>query len=334
MWVLLLCASACSSFGASDSRLARVHEARRGAAHRSSANVSLGRDNVEWAPYMERPRAPPSIDNRTMDRFIVVPEYKLLFCYIEKVACKSFNMLFQSLRAPYDPRMNNTNPWYLNTPFQHGLQKHDVERLIADPSWHKAVFVREPLERFLSAFRSKCAGGDEDGRAICRAAWHRLGIPPRFADVTKALGTYHQKFDHHFVEQHRFCGGLRHTLPYYDTIVQLDKDSSHEAVKKLLLQIGVNATHVDRLLDGTFPTHHTNATACVSCHATNATSLVPAFYSHRGMVKKVVAYYLADYLLFGLRVPSWAWPALGIGLLPHQGKERSLEIEALVGLLR
>jgi hypothetical protein len=29
----------------------------------------------------------PHLTDRHLDRFIVVPEYKLLFCYIEKVGC-------------------------------------------------------------------------------------------------------------------------------------------------------------------------------------------------------------------------------------------------------
>ena len=36
----------------------------------------------------------PVLTNTHLDRFIVVPEYNLLFCYIEKVGCTMFNKLF------------------------------------------------------------------------------------------------------------------------------------------------------------------------------------------------------------------------------------------------
>jgi Sulfotransferase family len=50
------------------------------------------------------------------DHWIVVPEHKLLFCFVEKVACESFNQLFASLRSRYDPTQVQGGIWRKNTP--------------------------------------------------------------------------------------------------------------------------------------------------------------------------------------------------------------------------
>ncbi|KAG5176412.1 hypothetical protein JKP88DRAFT_159115, partial [Tribonema minus] len=100
------------------------------------------------------------LKSRLYNKWIIVPEHKLLFCFIEKVGCTSFNELFRSLRSRYDPSQATGNIWGRNNMTVHGLTEADIDAYVEDPLWHKAVFFREPLVRFLSAFRSKCEPHD------------------------------------------------------------------------------------------------------------------------------------------------------------------------------
>ncbi|CAK9048908.1 unnamed protein product [Durusdinium trenchii] len=66
-----------------------------------------------------------------LNRFIVVPEYRLLFCYMEKVGCQSFNLLFRNLRAARSrSSLSHSGIWWQNTPQKHGFDKAGLERLL------------------------------------------------------------------------------------------------------------------------------------------------------------------------------------------------------------
>ena len=86
-----------------------------------------------------------SLSDRWLDRFIIVPEYRLAFCYIEKVAGTSFNELFREVRGQH--RSGPT--FWRNDPSAHGLQKSDLERIVSTPEWHKAGLPTRVYLRYL-----------------------------------------------------------------------------------------------------------------------------------------------------------------------------------------
>lgn len=87
--------------------------------------------------------ATPKLSSELLNRFLVVPEYKILMCYIEKVACEAFNRLFVELRAPFDPRMlRGRSAWGKNVPTRHNWTRQDLEMALSNPTWHKVVFLR------------------------------------------------------------------------------------------------------------------------------------------------------------------------------------------------
>ena len=168
-----------------------------------------------------------------LSRFLVVPEHNLLFCWMEvrprgaapprspapqKVGCSAFNDLFRSLRERYDPKMSSAKAYGANSAWKFGWTTHDIEAALHNRTWHKAVFYREPLERFVSAFKSKCVkGADKDGKKICGSEF--AGGRPTFSaavrhfvsmDASKASDS--QNVNPHWKRQTRFCGGLVDTL--------------------------------------------------------------------------------------------------------------------------
>ena len=62
------------------------------------------------------------------ENFIIVPERKLLFCYIEKVGATSFNRFFYDLRNS-QPDPHCCGMWWTNTPRRLGYSLAGVERL-------------------------------------------------------------------------------------------------------------------------------------------------------------------------------------------------------------
>jgi len=234
----------------------------------------------------------------------VVPEKKLLFCFMEKVGCKQFTTLFRNLRFP-DTYQNyaENNPWAVNQAWRWGYEKKDLEHILADPTWHKAVFYREPLERFLSAYKSKCEEHDGDGRRHCEQQFGKFPVEFKEAAASLANSTAVAK-NRHFVPQARFCGGLDHTLQYYDTVERLERDSSREKVIELLGKIGVDAREIPQFEELYPPPGDEGFDA--NSHNTGSTD---QFFDYFGEVpvkdvRGMVQFYKEDYELFRMSTPS------------------------------
>jgi len=255
-----------------------------------------------WARAMKpAPKTPPVLTDHLLDRFLILPEYKLMFCYIEKVACKSFNTLIQDIRRPYDKSMNKEKPWWLNNPDNYGLKKADLEKILADPSWHKAVFFRDPLWRFLSAYKSKCEEYHQDGEQHCRE--HFGKFPISFPNALQVLGEWNESrpLDVHFERQTNFCGGVANTIEYYDTVEDLDPETSQEKVAKLLHKIGINPEDVTNFTK-TFPKKDAskNFEQGSSAHGTDSGDEIGQYFENLpvGLVRKLLEYYSVDYANF------------------------------------
>ena len=148
--------------------------------------------------------------------FGVLPEYKLLFCCIEKAGSSSINKLLAAIAPAPNPQIPL---WFQHRPTDYGLNAHDVIGILNDPSWVKAVSYRDPLERFLSAYRSKCEHFDED--KICGLVFHDRN--PSFAGAVRQL-ILNEDFtpDPHFYRQADLCT-LRKNLPLFDEPFYLDQ---------------------------------------------------------------------------------------------------------------
>ena len=175
---------------------------------------------------------------------------------IIQVACTQFNVLFNEVRhkgkygLPTYPKHHHTLPiWKFNTFQKVGWNKQHLEDALADREWQKVVFYRDPMERFLSAFLSKCnrGSGDNDGSQHCynflkqhhfgrgvkgfEKAVRKLALLDREVGHSEQLAAGH---DAHFARQAEFCGGLNGTLQYYDTVVRLERATAREeGIKKL-----------------------------------------------------------------------------------------------------
>lgn len=244
-----------------------------------------------------------------LDRFIIVPEYKLLFCYIEKVACKSFNNVFRSIRAKWDPRQAENGPFRKNTWVNHSWSKEMLEEAMADESWHKAVFFRNPVERFTSAWASKCRGpdrGDRDGPRHCIAQFEQRNVS--FWGAVHKLHRMHvsgldQDFDPHWRPQAHFCGGLANTLQYYKTVQELTPESSRDKVIKMLEEVGVNVKEIP-YFDDSFPRAGEEPTYSPQ-HNTDAQDQAPKYLQDKPwLARQIVSTYKQDCDLFNLQLPK------------------------------
>jgi len=270
-------------------------------------------------------------DDRTdtfLDRFIVVPEYKLLFCYIEKAGCSMFNHLFRMLRLLH-PHLQNDfaeasfqaeKTWKRNNPSHHNLTVDDLETLLQDPEWTKATFYRDPMTRFLSGYRSKCEGSDEKGPRHCKKMFGRKHIG--FEKAVKSLRT-RPLTNPHVLPMSYFCGGLANTLGYYDLVEELKVDTVERHIRVLFDKIGVNASISERLITSVVHTGGTNLEGDgelvekiydgriklvgqytqKASHNTHAGSHTDDYFKNQGMIEAIYDAYKIDYETFNISSP-------------------------------
>ena len=159
---------------------------------------------------------------------------RLLFCWIQKVGCTSFKKLLSPhqthIRKAGVPGGNPVQIW---------------NNIFHNKSWHKALFYREPLERFLSGYLDKCIKEQKHGTYCVNVFGSRNAT---FDEAVRVL--IHQdpnKLDGHFHSQVDFCGGLKHTLPSFDTVERLDPLTSRASVGNMLKKANITSIHFDTL---------------------------------------------------------------------------------------
>ena len=82
---------------------------------------------------------------------IVNDEYKVIFCYIPKVACSQWKRVFLALDNRIDVDDVHDNKHYKFLLYDYS----DEDIKVRLKSYFKFLFVREPLERLLSAYNNK-----------------------------------------------------------------------------------------------------------------------------------------------------------------------------------
>ena len=102
----------------------------------------------------------------------VIEEYKLIFFSIPKVGSTEWKLFFRIMMG-MEPPGNDENMLKYQDPATNNLTHlgdyslADAEGMMKSPEWTKAVFVREPKERVLSAFLNKAAKAQYFARKCC-----------------------------------------------------------------------------------------------------------------------------------------------------------------------
>jgi hypothetical protein len=95
---------------------------------------------------------------------IVVEEHKLIFFTIPKVGCTVWKQLFRRMAGSDDWRAHDShlphNPLKNGLKYLYDYSPDQADRILMDPSWTRAIFVRDPKERFLSAYLDKVISND------------------------------------------------------------------------------------------------------------------------------------------------------------------------------
>lgn len=96
---------------------------------------------------------------------LVSPELRLIYCSIPKNACTQMKRIVHRIRG--SPHWNVTDTalerWHIHKPetnhltYLRNLSLTRANEIMHDPRWTRVILVRDPIERFASAFLDKCA---------------------------------------------------------------------------------------------------------------------------------------------------------------------------------
>lgn len=96
---------------------------------------------------------------------IVVPELRLIYCSIPKNACTQMKRIVHRVRGSRHWNVTDTalERWHIHKPetnhliYLRNLSMARANDVMHDPRWTRLILVRDPIERFASAFLDKCA---------------------------------------------------------------------------------------------------------------------------------------------------------------------------------
>jgi len=86
---------------------------------------------------------------------VVLEEYKLIFFTIPKVACTVWKQLFRRMMGNKNWTLPAHNPKTNGLRYLHHYSLERATEFMTSPEYTRAIFVRDPKERFVSAFLDK-----------------------------------------------------------------------------------------------------------------------------------------------------------------------------------
>jgi len=233
------------------------------------------------------------------------PSLGLALCKIFKVGSTQFHHLFVGLNRGADP-------------YCHGHACH-WEDIVVNDTWKKAAFIRDPLERYLSAFKSKCLPPPygERTRALDAAigftsatqcghevSWD-VDTPAKAIEAFEQRVLYDSKaglldYDNHWKPQRLIleqCGFNAQNKPDFIGTLVHGHSKVNEQVKSMLAM--VDAHGMDDVVDSAFSGH-----TIIGHH--DRSDVGPSDYYRRPEILKMALKLHAEDYMLGFAVPSWA----------------------------
>lgn len=224
---------------------------------------------------------------------------KFAFCIIEKNSASTWTSIFHKLQTG---QLDSKDPDYDIA--QDTFVKEDADALFHDWTSTRVVWVRDPLERLLSGFLSKCHVGDFHHCIFDENAQVNKPSFSRVLNWFYSGGKDAAHIDGHFQLQSRHCE-LYRRVPEYSHIVLMNKKSYAQDATCLLKHAGL-----DWLNDRGDGTELFSVAENPSTSADEETEFLKKFYTPDA-AKALYEIYREDYQTFNIKTPDWMDDATG-----------------------
>lgn len=251
------------------------------------------------------------------------PEKKFAFCFIPKVACSSWTDVFWKVfHDDADLAANGADRYTVGFLSQKAYGVDGYNKVFNDPDATRAVFVRDPLARFVSGFLNKCFLNHCRGTTEHEAcSWRTLEERGQAIAISRAVeGIIKSKpedVNSHYRHQSAQCGLQKH-IKEYNVVGVMTKDGLAADAACLLEKAGLSHFNTrgppDYLPYWEAPQDWDNTT-----HALGGLKLGSNFTEEEMLQRlftkeaatKLMEWYKQDYELFNLPTPTWIEKATG-----------------------
>jgi len=138
------------------------------------------------------------------DRFWISEKHRYIYCCTPKVACSSWKLTMMRLPGEDLSKVRNTNdPAMVRRVFKRPMKYSLAQRQSLLENYYTFMFVREPLERLVSAYRNKCL------RDRYYMSWLPRAIRKRVRSANSRRTGKQSRTDKNFCS-HIQCGSRHH----------------------------------------------------------------------------------------------------------------------------
>ena len=228
---------------------------------------------------------------------VVIESHKLIFFTVPKVGCTVWKQLFRRMMGYADWMSQNYTQLLPHNPHTNGLRylsdytPEQASVMMTSPAWTRAMMVRDPKQRFLSAFLDKAVSNNHK-HIIERCCPDDSSCVQDAQTLQGFLRLVHVCHDDHWRPQ-----SMRMEYkywPYLDAVGRVE--NATEFAKELLVRIGAwdefGATGWGQ--DGTSTIFQSKETSGAGKHATWAQWKVWKWYTPE-LESKVEDFYRGDY---------------------------------------
>jgi len=245
-----------------------------------------------------------------------LPSSRLLVCGIAKNGISLLHSVLRLAQVTNDStkKFGTAEQFYHNwlpeNPMKHHLSLEKFKSLLRQKTdssdsngslsadahgWRKIVVIRDPLERFVSGYQSKCLLGDRDGKFHCHSVFKLGSSNISILNVARRLALY-GKSNPHWAPQSSFCGNTVGPLFTSYTHQILFHDLSSEGPN------GLASVFQGRVSNATFERirEELDPRKAVGRHVTNAKGKVKQLLHSAEVRALLFEFYAEDYRLFRL----------------------------------
>ena len=263
----------------------------------------------------------------------VIEKYRLLFFSTAKVGCTHWHLLFMRMvyNRTYAPHQEDSV--HAQAVNQLKLLRHysvqQATHMMTSPDWTRAIFVRDPMERFVSAYLNKALGPQDfiynhccHGNATCRS---RLKQSAEAAfPIMKQCTDQHwrpqsHRISHKYMQQVNFIGRM---------------ETMQQDTERLLRHIGAweqYGTHSistkTTTANSTYSSNFTQPRHAGQHHATGASSKLAQHITPK-LYQQLLEYYRVDYdnPYFNFTPPNLSWLEQESSLQQHALSTKQLAV--------
>lgn len=176
------------------------------------------------------------------------------------------------------------------------------------PGSDRIVFLRDPLDRFLSGFLDKCTGSKLHLQPHCEPLiLFQNNITTPIDDLRTDdkklfeiyVDTFPLRWNLHFIPQSLYCDGLFRHIHNYNFVGSMDLhfQADLRRLREVYPELSTRIKKVFNVSDGIIAENYGVET--------KAASQTEKFYSPH-TVRRVLEYYAIDYVMLDIPIPAWA----------------------------